>query len=417
MTPFLELILVLAILISAAKLAGALSVRLRQPAVLGELLAGVVLGPSVLNLLGWPMLHDAHLEEQVFHFAELGVILLMFVAGLEIEAGELLASFRIATLAGMMGVVVPFAMGAALAWWWPNGYSLSKSLFVGVLLTATSVSISAQTLLELGRLRTRVGLALLGAAVVDDVLVILILSLFVALAAGTGGIGGVLLIVARMALYLGTALLIGRRLVPAIMRWGSRLHVSQPVISTTLVLILLLAWSAEVLGGVAAITGAFLAGLLLGQTTFKHEIETSLTSMTYGFFVPLFFTSIGLQTNLWALQGSLLGFGLAIVVIAIVSKIVGCSLGARLAGMPGPQAFQVGIGMISRGEVGLIVASVGIGAGIISEDLFAVAVLMVLVTTLITPPLLRWVMRNDEPPQLEAPPEVEIVPASRIAVD
>ena len=218
MTPFLELVLVLAILISAAKLAGALSVRLRQPAVLGELLAGVLLGPSVLNLLGWPMLHDAHLEEQVFHFAELGVILLMFVAGLEIEAGELLASFRIATLAGMMGVVAPFVMGAALAWWWPNGYSLSKSLFVGVLLTATSVSISAQTLLELGRLRTRVGLALLGAAVVDDVLVILILSLFVALAAGTGGIGGVLLIVARMALYLGAALLIGRRLIPVIMR-------------------------------------------------------------------------------------------------------------------------------------------------------------------------------------------------------
>ena len=303
MTPFLELVLVLAILISTAKLAGALSVRFRQPAVLGELLAGVLLGPSVLNLLGWPVFHDAHLEEQVFHFAELGVILLMFVAGLEIEAGELLASFRVATFAGVMGVVMPFAMGAALAWWWPNGYSLSKSLFVGVLLTATSVSISAQTLLELGRLRTRVGLTLLGAAVVDDVLVILVLSLFVALAAGAGGVGGVLLIVLRMVLYLGAALVIGRRLVPAIMRWGSSLRISQPVVSTTLVLILLLAWSAEVLGGVAAITGAFLAGLLLGQTTFKHEIEGGLTSMTYGFFVPLFFTSIGLQTNLWALQG------------------------------------------------------------------------------------------------------------------
>jgi Kef-type K+ transport system membrane component KefB len=341
----------------------------------------------------------------------------MFIAGLEIEAGELRASLRVAMAAGILGVIVPLTMGAALAWYWPNDYDLTRSLFVGVVLTATSVSISAQTLLELGRLRSRVGLALLGAAVVDDVLVILILSLFVALAAGAGGTGEVLLIMARMALYLGGALLIGQRLVPWVMRKASRLPVSQPVVSTTLVLVLLFAWSAEIAGGVAAITGAFIAGLLIGRTTFKHELEGGLTSLTYGLFVPIFFTRIGLRTNLWSLQGSLLGFAVLFTLIAIASKIIGSGLGARLAGMERHQALQVGIGMISRGEVGLIVATVGIGAGILGDELFAVAVLMVLVTTLITPPLLRWVMRNDEPAPLDAPPEVEVIAASAVGVD
>ncbi len=417
MTPFLELVLVLAILISTAKLAGALSVRMGQPAVLGELLAGLVLGPTALNLFGWPILHDEHLQEGVFHLAELGVILLMFIAGLEIEVGELMASFRVAVTAGVLGVIVPLLMGAALAWYWPNGYSLSRSLFVGVILTATSVSISAQTLLELGRLRTRVGLALLGAAVVDDVLVILVLSLFVALAGGVGSVGGVLMIVGRMALYLGAAVVIGQRVVSPIMRWASRLRISQPIVTTTLVLVLILAWSAEVAGGVAAITGAFIAGLLLGRSGFKHEIEGGLTSMTYGLFVPIFFTSIGLQTNLWSLQGPLLGFGLVFTALAVVSKVIGCGLGARAAGMDGRQAFQVGIGMISRGEVGLIVASVGIGAGIIGDELFAVAVLMVLVTTLVTPPLLRWSMRGDAPPEAGPAREIEVVSPSVVGVE
>lgn len=417
MTPLLELVLVLALLLSAAKLAGALSIRLGQPAVLGELLAGLMLGPTVLNLFGWPILHDEHLQEQIFHLAELGVILLMFIAGLEIEVGELMGSFKVAVIAGILGVVVPLLMGTTLTWYWPNGYSLGGSLFVGVILTATSVSISAQTLLELGRLHSRVGLALLGAAVVDDVLVILILSLFVALAGGTGNVGSVLVIIGRIALYLGVAVLIGQRVVPWVLRTVSRLRISQPIVSGTLVLVFLLAWSAEVLGGVAAITGAFIAGLLMGRTTFKHEIEGGLTSMTYGLFVPLFFMSIGLRTNLWSLQGNLLGFGLVFCVVAVVSKVVGCGLGARAVGMTGRESFQIGIGMISRGEVGLIVASVGISAQIIGPELFAVAVLMVLVTTLVTPPLLRWAMRNDEPLEAEAPPQVEIVAPATVAVE
>jgi Kef-type K+ transport system membrane component KefB len=180
--------------------------------------------------------------------------------------------------------------------------------------------------------------------------------------------------------------------------------------------VLLLAWSAEVVGGVAAITGAFIAGLLIGRTSWKHEIDSGLASMTYGLFVPLFFTSIGLRTDLWSLQGDLLAFGLVFTAVAIVSKVVGCGLGARAAGMTGRESFQVGIGMISRGEVGLIVASLGISAQIIGTELFAVAVLMVLITTLVTPPLLRWATRDDEPPTSEAQPNVEIVNPAAVAV-
>jgi Kef-type K+ transport system membrane component KefB len=267
-------------------------------------------------------------------------------------------------------------------------------LFVGVLLTATSVSISAQTLLELGRLRSRVGLALLGAAVIDDVLVILILSLFVALASGSGGVGEVLVIVVRMALFLVGTVMLGIWLFPRLVNQIARWPISQPALTLAIVVTLLLAWGAEVVGEVAAITGAFLAGVLFARTRHRHEIEAGISHMAYAFFVPIFFASIGLHTNARLLDGSLIWLTLLICVVAIVSKLVGSGLGARLAGFSNRESLQVGVGMISRGEVGLIVASVGISNGIIGEELFAVTVVMVLVTTLVTPPLLRLAFRE-----------------------
>lgn len=179
MSDFLQLVLVLGILISTTKVAGLVSTRLGQPAVLGELIAGLLLGPTVLNMLHAPFLTNEHLETTVLEFAEFGVIFLMFIAGLEIEVEELQKSGWVALYAGVLGVITPLLMGWGLASLF--GYDTQRALFVGVLLTATSVSISAQTLIELGALRSRVGVALLGAAVLDDVLVILLLSLFLAL--------------------------------------------------------------------------------------------------------------------------------------------------------------------------------------------------------------------------------------------
>ncbi len=396
MSPFMQLVLALAVLIAAAKIGGLLSMRLKQPAVLGELMVGIVLGPSLLDFLHLPFFTSPVLEATVFEIAELGVILLMFVAGLEVKLPDLLAAGKVSTAVGVLGVIVPLAGGFALAWFWPNGYSWEKSLFIGILLTATSVSISAQTLLELGKLRSKVGLTLLGAAIVDDILVIVILSAFVALTASAGGgLATVGLIIGVMLLYFVVMTALGLRVLPWVTRRVAKLTISQPLMSMAVVLVLLAAWSAETLGGVASITGAFLIGIFLGRTPYHNRIEDGMQTMTYAFFVPIFFASIGLHANIFSLPSSLVAFAGVLCLVAIVSKLVGCGFGALLGGMSRAESTQVGLGMISRGEVGLIVATVGIREAIIGEDIFAVTVLMVLVTTIATPLLLRWAFSRE----------------------
>lgn len=392
MSEFLQLVLVVGILLTATKGCGLLSTRLGQPAVLGELLAGLLLGPSLLNLIHAPFLTSTHLDTSIHELAEFGVIFLMFIAGLEIEVAELRQAGKVATFAGVLGVVTPLLLGWGLAMLF--GYGLEQSLFIGVLLTATSVSISAQTLMELNVLRSRVGVALLGAAVLDDVLVILVLSLFLAVVSGEGGWFTIFFTVARMVIFLSATLFIGRRVIPPLTRWVAHLPISQPVVTFAVITTLLLAWSAEVFGAVAAITGAFMAGLLFARTPQKAQIDRGLQGLAYGFLVPIFFASIGLQTDVRALSGGVLLFTILLCLVAVLGKVLGCGLGARMGGFSGRESIQVGIGMVSRGEVGLIVASVGISAGIITQDLFAITVVMVLVTTLVTPLLLRAAFRQ-----------------------
>lgn len=396
MTPIIQLMVVLAILISAAKLGGLASRKLNQPSVLGELLVGVLLGPTVLNLLHLPIFPNAHLGEEIHHLAEVGVVLLMFFAGLEIDLGEMSRAGRVALLAGVMGVIVPLGLGALTAL--PFGYSLQAALFIGVILTATSVSISAQTLMELNMLRSRPGLTLLGAAVVDDVLGILVLSIFVALA-GSGAAGGagaleVLWVLLRMAVFLGGAIYLGFWLLPKGLRWASRLPISEAGLSFVIVMALLFAALSEIIGGVAAITGAFIAGAALSRSDQRLQIEEGLHAIAYGFFVPLFFVSIGLLTDARTLTAEQLPFVLLIVLVAILSKILGSGAGALVGGFNRWEALQLGVGMVSRGEVGLIVATVGVNVGLIGPELFTVAVVVVLVTTLLTPPLLRLTFRE-----------------------
>jgi Kef-type K+ transport system membrane component KefB len=398
MTPFLRLIFALACIIAGAKAGGWLARRLRQPAVLGELLVGLVLGPSLLNLLGWPLLVDPHnphlLEETVYQLAELGVVCLMFLAGLEIDLTEMRRAGRVSTLAGVSGVLFPLALGALAAL--PFGYSGRAALFVGVILTATSVSISAQTLFELGKIRSREGVALLGAAVVDDVLVLLLLSVVMALEGGQSSVTSILWIVLRMLLYLGGASAIGFLLLPRLADWIDRQPVAEGLASLVLVTVLVFSWSAEAFGGLAAITGAFLAGVGFGRSHLREEIARPMHAITYAFLVPVFFVSIGLKANVRLLSPQDLLFALVLVVAAVASKVLGCGLGARLGGFGNREAFRVGLGMISRGEVGLIVAAVGLQAGLIEADVFAVVTFIVLITTLITPILLRLAFRAKE---------------------
>jgi Kef-type K+ transport system membrane component KefB len=389
----LQLLLELAILITAAKAAGYVAARLKQPAVLGQLLAGLALGPSLIDFHGGQLFTSEISHETVNQLAEVGVIFLMFVAGLEVDLGELMGTRRVAVLTGVLGVVAPLAMGAATGAVF--GFAPTQSLFIGLILTATSVSISAQTLMEMGVLRSREGLALLGAAVVDDVLVIAVLSLFLAFGAGTGDgpanpMADLAAVFGRMALYFALAVAIGLLALPRLADLVQRLEISEGVLAYVLVAMLLYAWSAEAVGQLASITGAFLAGLMLGRTRHRREIERGMHTLSYAFFVPLFLVSIGLQADARSLGGAGLAFAGVLAVVAVASKVIGCGLGARLAGMRWPESLRIGVGMVSRGEVGLIVATVGLQRGLIDTAIFAAIVLVVLASTMATPLLLRW---------------------------
>lgn len=392
MSSFLQLSLALVIIILAAKAGGWISVKLKQPAVLGELLAGLVLGPTAIDLLHLPFFDPQVLEETVFDLAELGVVLLMFVAGMEVDLGEMRHAGRVAVLGGIFGVIVPLLMGWAVASPFDPG-----AFFIGIILTATSVSISAQTLFELGVLRTREGVALLGAAVVDDVLVIVLLSVFLALTGSAAGFGAVIMVVINMLLYLTLAGAIGWFVLPVLARWVDRQPISEGLAAMVLVSALLFAWAAEVVGGLAAITGAFIAGVGLSRSPLREKIESKMHTITYAFLVPIFFVSIGLEANAREITGDALPFLAALFVVAVVSKIIGAGLGARLSGFTNREALRVGLGMISRGEVGLIVASIGVRDGLIAPEVFSVVVILVLLTTLVTPILLRMAFPRTQP--------------------
>ena len=248
MDPFLQFLLAVALVVVAAKSAGYLSTKLGQPAVLGEILAGLLLGPTVLNMLQWPVFSDPHLEETLSHLANLGVVLLMFIAGLEVDLRSMSQAGRPVVLAGVLGVLAPVGLGfaAALA----LGFDEQQSLAIGLVLAATSVSISAQTMMELGVLRSRVGVALLGAAVVDDVLVILLLSLLVALiGGGGGGVASLIWVVVKMVGFLGLAALLGAWLIRRVGSWVERQPISEGVLALAIVITLLFAWASEAIGG------------------------------------------------------------------------------------------------------------------------------------------------------------------------
>ncbi|WP_420645576.1 cation:proton antiporter [Candidatus Leptofilum sp.] len=392
---FLEFILAIVIIIVAAKLGGFISTRFNQPSVLGELLAGLVLGPTVLDMLhNWTLFfhHAETLEELLALMAELGVILLMLLAGLELHLPDLLNAGKVSALSGVLGVLVPLGLGFGAAVLFDA--SSQEALFLGLTLAATSVSISAQTLMELKVLRSRVGLALLGAAVFDDILVILVLSVSFVLVGDGGGISGVLLTVVNMVLYLVVASAIGFWILPWLAQRINRLPISRGTLAFVLVICLLYSYAAEIIGGMAAITGAFLAGLFLGRTPIREEIEEGISAIAYAFFVPIFFVDIGLQVNLRAISGNAWWFAAVFTLIAIISKIGGSGLGARITGFTNKEAFQLGIGMVSRGEVGLIVASFALTAGLITHENFSIAVFMVIMATLVTPPMLRAAFAN-----------------------
>jgi len=400
MSHLLQLLALLSLMVAGAKLAGAAAVRVGQPAVFGEILIGLLLGPTFVNVLEWPVfvpaavphlagVAPAPLMAVVQDLADVGVILLMFVAGLETDVDEMRRTGHVAFWSAAGGVVLPMAGGIATA----AAFGMPifwEAIFVGTILTATSVSISAQTLMELGVLRSKEGSTILGAAVIDDVMGLVVLSIVVAFAqASEPGVVQILAIVLRMAAFFVAALLVGRHF-ERIAAWGDRLGVSQGLLATVTVIAFVYAWAAEYVGGVAAITGSYVAGVLLTQTSFKKRIDAGVHPLTYSVLVPIFFISIGLRANGRDL-GAHTAFTIALVLVAIGAKAIGCGALAKICGFSPRESLRVGVGMISRGEVGLIVAGYGLGHGLIDQDVFSASVIIVLVTTMMTPPLLRLV--------------------------
>jgi Kef-type K+ transport system membrane component KefB len=399
MSHFLQILVLLTLVVAAAKLAGAAATRLGQPAVFGELVAGLILGPTVLNVLGWPIFAPLAAETTggaqsvpllglLSDLADIGVVLLMLVAGLETDLDQMRRVGGAAFWAAVGGVAVPMVGGIAVA----SGFGMPvfpTGLFVGTILTATSVSISAQVLMELGVLRSKVGATILGAAVIDDVIGIVVFSVIVAVSKASGHVSPVEmgLLAVRLGAFFVGAVWLGRYF-ERILEWGDRLDVSQGLLATVALLAFIYAFAAEFVGGVAPITGSYVAGVLLARTRFKKRIDEGVHPLTYSLLVPVFLIAIGLRANGREL-GTHASFTVALIVVAIAGKIVGSGLSARVCGYSYVESVRVGLGMVSRGEVGLIIAGFGLASGVIDQRVFSASVVTVLATTMVTPVLLR----------------------------
>lgn len=386
-------LLVLAIILLSTKVLGLASGKVKMPQVVGALVAGLILGPSVLNLV----IEDSFISV----ISEIGVIMLMFAAGLETDLQELkktgLASFVIACA----GVIVPLLGGTGLYLVFFNGEGdpqhFLKAIFVGVILTATSVSITVETLRELGKLKGRVGTAILGAAVIDDILGIVVLTVVSSFTNPDVQIGMVLLKIVLFFVFIAiVGFLVYKYFKHLSTSFAKKMH--RRVAIYALAFCFLLSYCAEQFFGVADITGAYFAGLLLcNLSNIRDYVARKIDICSYMLFAPVFFASVGIKTNLAGLTPALLLFAVLLLVIAILSKIIGCGLGAKLCKFSSKEALSVGVGMVSRGEVALIVAQKGAAVGLVPDTLFAPVILVVIVTTLITPILLKMVMSDKQP--------------------
>jgi Na+:H+ antiporter len=391
-----SLLIALIVLLTAAKLGGAVAEVLGQPAVLGELLGGIVIG--ALPFLGVSGLAFVPHDRTVEALANLGVILLLFEVGLSTRLADLLKVGVSALLVAAVGVVVPMVLGFLVGRWLLPGQHWYAALFLGATLCATSVGITARVLTDLKRVASAEGQIILGAAVIDDVMGLIVLAVMVGLAGGTGG-GSTLAtagaVTAKAIGFIVGALLLGRALAPRLFRLASRLRGRGVVLTAALVTCFSLAWAADAVG-LAPIVGAFAAGLVLEGVPFKElladgeGLEDLLLPIST-ILVPLFFVHMGALVNLRELAGSSVALAAALTLVAIVGKQA-CALAVVTRGA---DRWAVGLGMIPRGEVGLIFAGMGLnlrvnGAPVLGSGEFAAVVAMVLLTTLLTPPLLRW---------------------------
>ena len=383
----------IAIILLSTKLLGIATKKFKMPQVVGALMAGIILGPAMFDIL--------HETEFINQMAALGVIVLMFTAGLETDLKELKRTGKASAIIALLGVIVPLIGGFVVAYIFNSGElshastsTLLQNIFIGVILTATSVSITVETLKELGKLNTKAGNTILGAALIDDILGVIALTIVTSLADSSVHIGIVLL---KIVLFFVFSISIGYLFYMFFKKWVQMYNKDKRrFVIVAFVFCLLLSFAAEEFFGVADITGAFIAGLIISNTERTKYINSRFETLSYILLSPIFFASIGIKVELSNMSSIIVIFTLILLVISIASKIIGCFLGAKICKYNNDEAIQIGVGMISRGEVALIVANKGIAVGLMNPAFLAPVVIVVVLTTVITPILLKVVFKKDE---------------------
>ena len=391
----------IALILLSTKVLGLFSKVVRLPQVVGALLAGIILGPACLGIV--------HSTEMLSNLSEIGVIVLMFAAGLETDIDELKRSGKASFLIALIGVLVPLAGGAAVAYFFNDSTDsnvMLQNIFIGIILTATSVSITVETLKEMGKLSTRAGNTILGAAIIDDILGIIALTVVISMADESVNIGIVLLKILGFFAFTFVAA-VGYHY--AFKKWTDNSAVKlRRYVVISFVFCLVLAYCAEVFFGVADITGAFFAGLALSGTKKSEYISKRFDTLSYLLLSPIFFAGIGLKVELPKMNGEIVLFTVLLCVVAALTKVIGCGLGAKICKYTSKESLQIGVGMISRGEVALIVANKGEAVGLMSDKFFAPVIIMVVFTTVVTPVLLKLVFK-DKTSEPETKPEAQTV--------
>ena len=382
----------LAIIILTAKFFGLAARKCKAPQVVGEIIAGLLIGPCVLNLV--------HISDTISVFAEIGVVLLMFSTGLGTNLKELIKAGPIATLIACVGVAVPLAGGTLLysifyGFAAVGSTEFYKALFIGTIMTATSVSITVAALQEMGHLKSFLGTTIVSAAVIDDVIGIVVLTCVLGAGSGTGtGLGKVLF---NTVLFFATAIGVGL-IAHFAMKWlDKRNPHTQRITIVSMAFCFAMAYVAEEYFGIADITGAYIAGIVLCSMDDASYVERRVDISNYVLFAPVFFASIGLKTDISGLTPQILLFSICFVIVALITKVIGCGLAAKICRFNWADSLKVGVGMMTRGEVALIVAQKGLDIGVVDPVYFTAVILLIVVSSVATPLVLK-VLFTKAPP-------------------
>ncbi len=386
----------LAIIIVFAKLFGILARKCKAPQVVGEIIAGLLIGPSVLGFV--------HQSDFLVEMAEVGVVLLMFSAGLETDLKELMKTGPIALLIACAGVFIPliggtlFYMGFYGAAPW-GSEAFYKAVFMGVIMTATSVSITVQSLKEMGKLKGMVGTTILSAAIIDDVIGIIVLTFVIGFKNPDSNPTSV---VFSTLLFFLLAFVVGMVVYRIFKKLNEKYPHTQRIPILSLALCFFFAYAAERYFGIADITGAYVAGVVLCSIQDSSYIDQKMEISSYMIFGPIFFASIGFKTSIEHFTGSILLFSVGFVIIALITKIIGCGLMAKICKFSFPDSLKIGVGMMTRGEVALIVAQKGLSVGLLTSEYFTSVILLIIVSSVFTPILLKLLYAKKEPEEIGA---------------